>query len=155
MPPDRGTAPTPTTLRMIWFSLVSAIVIYAVIAFVVPAEHDAAGGGSTAPAILALQIAGAAVLLAAWFVPGALLRRSSEEAMRGAPARPDGAAVPPKTSVALLVRWALLEAVAILGLLAAFIGQDSRFFVPFGVVALAGMLLAFPGRGVTEVVRGQ
>ena len=44
----------------------------------------------------------------------------------------------------LIVRWAMLESIAIFGLIGAFLVRDERVFYALGGLALFGMLLMFP-----------
>ena len=44
----------------------------------------------------------------------------------------------------LIMRWAAIEAVAAMGLVATFLTRDQRPFMAFGAVALVAFLLTFP-----------
>lgn len=137
------------TLRIIWGSLLMSIAIYGVVAAVVAKTMTATvAGGAANPIVLVLGVVALMMALMAIFVPRAAMRRSEE---RGSIAPPDPSAppsVPPNVFTALIIRWAMLEAVAILGLVAALITADPRAFIPLGVVAIAGMLLSYPGDSV-------
>jgi hypothetical protein len=116
-----------TQLKMIWFALTMSIVLYAVIAYViVPMGAEPFDAAFSKPAILVLHLAGLGMFVMSFVVPSTMLNRSNN--VRGA----------------MIMRWAMIESAAVCGLLAAFIDQDVRLFLPLGALALGGMLLAFP-----------
>ena len=115
---------------MIWIALLMSVVIYGVVAFaVVPA-----GDGSIVarilgdPILIALHVIGFMMVTMSAVMFATLSRRAG-----------------PKQT-AFIIRWAMTESAAVLGLIAAFFGNDARLFFPLGVLAVAGMLIAFPTR---------
>lgn len=114
-------------LKIIWFALTMSIVLYGVIAFMIVPRSDQSFDALFAnPIILVLHLAGLAMFAISFVVPANMLKRSNNVRM------------------AMIMRWAMIESSAVFGLLAAFIGQDVRLFLPLGALAIAGMLLAFP-----------
>lgn len=92
--------------------------------------------------VLALIIAGVAVLFSAFFIPSLLLGRGAGEqsGMRVTPAY----AVSSRVRRALITRFALIEGSALFGLIAAFLGQSAQLYLPLAALALLAMLLSFP-----------
>ncbi|HEY0592330.1 MAG TPA: hypothetical protein VGF40_11225 [Thermoanaerobaculia bacterium] len=137
------------TLRIIWGSLLMSIAIYGVVAAVVAKTMTATvAGGAANPIVLVLGVAALVMAVMAIFVPRAAMRRGGERAPIAPPDPSAPPSVPPNVFTALIIRWAMLEAVAILGLVAALIIADPRAFIPLGAVAIAGMLLSYPGDSV-------
>lgn len=129
------------TLQILWLAMTSAVVFYGVIAWMVAGPQAPRLRWNEMP-VLALLGAGVAVLVAAFIVPNLLARASADESSgtRVAPANN----VPARVQKALIVRFAMLEAGAILGLAAAFVAQSVQLYLPLGVLAILGMLLSFP-----------
>jgi amino acid transporter len=148
----RETNDTVQTVRIIWFGLLMSIVIYAAVAFVVvegPAATPLEDAFSD-PIVLALHGAGLAVFAMSFVVSAAMLKGTSSanaQAHRAAPQPPPAPGVvrvTPRMRSALIARWAMTEATAVFGLVAAFLKSDPRLFLPLGALAIAGMLLAYP-----------
>lgn len=149
MPSPRGNAPNLRTVRIIWLALLISVLLYGVLAMVVrPAEQPLSG----TPAIFVLHVIAIPALLGAYLVPKFLDRGAADEALRDAMTTPpsDNPSVPPKLFVGLIARWAMLESVAIFGLMAALLGGDPRLFFPLGIVSVAGMLLSYPGESIAR-----
>ena len=110
-------------LKLIWFAMVASIAIYLVIAWTAIPER----AGITVAQALKIQpvpilyVLALMMLLAAMFLPRFLHPR-----MR------------------LIVRWALLEAVVVFGLIAAFIVREPQVVLPPAIMAIAGFLTSFP-----------
>jgi len=121
------TASNKSPLPVIWFALTVSVTLYGVIAYVMaPAGEQPFDAAFSNPIILALHIAGIGMFVMSFVLSSMLMKRSSN--VRGA----------------MIVRWAMIESAAVFGLLAAFIGNDVRLFIPLGALAIAGMLMAYP-----------
>jgi hypothetical protein len=136
------------TVRVIWFVLLMSIVIYGVIAWMVVGSvpEGPFAEAIADPLVIGFYAGGVGAFVMAFIMSSAVHRRT---AMRGAPRPPASPAgemltVPPRTRVALVVRWSLIEACAVFGLVAAFLESDPRLFLPLGALAIAGMLLNYP-----------
>ena len=115
-------------LRVIYTALVMSTAIYAFVSWTVFREHTPRGTIEQElhdPVVLGAAIAAILALFAAF----ALVRVSVEGALR---------------RLRYIVRWALIESVCILALLAAFITFDWRLFLAGWVVTLAAYALSFP-----------
>jgi hypothetical protein len=136
--------------RLIWVALVLCVLIYGVIAAMVTGETDSPVASADDlfldPAVLVLAMVAVADFLFALLVPKFLFRSVGT-----------GVATPLSPSAELtlsqrllgifVVQWALMESVAIFGLVAAFLFQDLRLFVAFGALSILGLVLTFPGEG--------
>ncbi|HEX8153020.1 MAG TPA: hypothetical protein VF698_07850 [Thermoanaerobaculia bacterium] len=110
-------------LKLIWFAMLAAVAIYVVLAWTTirePAGISVVQALEIQPVPI-LYLLALVMLLAAMFLP-----RLLHPGMR------------------LIIRWALLEAVVIFGLIAAFIVREPRLVLPPAVMALAGFLTSFP-----------
>ena len=121
-------------LRIIWASLVLTLLIYGVILMTLAnawgAPERSLEDILRSPFVLVLGVAGLASLTMAFVLPAGILRRN--------------AAVPNIERTACVIQWALIESVAIYGVLASFILQDVRPFLGFAAVALAAFVMTFP-----------
>ena len=133
------------TVRVIWFALMMTLVIYAIICFTVlrPATTAPLEETFRNPIVIALHVVAIADLLMSFIMPRNILRRNAS-----APRAPQYPSVDPVVTpairTAMILRWALIECVAIFGLLAAFMVHDSRVFLPLLAVSAAAMLMAYP-----------
>lgn len=119
-----------STLRVIWIALTISIVLYGVIAFIAVLPSEPAqpfDAFFSNPIILGAHVMGLTMLIMSFVIPPVLSRRG------------------PKPQ-SFVIRWAMIESAAIFGLVAAFIGEDPRLFLPLGALAIAAILLAFPPR---------
>ncbi|HVR42334.1 MAG TPA: hypothetical protein VMS56_02715 [Thermoanaerobaculia bacterium] len=118
-------------LVIVWGAMVLSVVFYAFLAWlIVPAREDADPASWIAnPVVVALHLVGFSALLASSIVPGLMARRLSGEAA---------------ARQAWIVRWALLESIAIFGLVLALFLRDARAFLLLGFLSLAGLALAYP-----------
>lgn len=130
-----------TTIQIIWFAMVMAVVLYGVIAWIVAGPQPPIMRWNEMP-VVALLGAGVIMLVAAFLVPSLLLHGRADDVsgMRVAPAY----SVPARVQRALIMRFALLESGAIMGLVAAFLGHSVQLYFPLGFLAIVGMLLSFP-----------
>lgn len=138
-------------LQIIWFAITSSIAIYGVIAFVaIPANPDHSSerlyGFVANPMSYALAIAALMAFFASYIIPGLLVRnqRSSERTTVSPPTATSAFEIAPEVMTALMLRFALLEAPAVIGLVGAFLMKEWRFYLPFGVLSLIGLVLTFP-----------
>lgn len=138
--------------RLMWAtSMMSLLVFGAVAHFVVQSNEPV---GAPPALLLALGVAALSCAVGAWVVPGRMEggAQGIENAMRRASSAPDPlaigiqAAMPP-----FLLRLAMLEAVAVLGLVATLQSGDPMHYAAFASVALVNMVFAdFPRRRVEE-----
>jgi hypothetical protein len=120
------TANETSQLRILWLALTTSIVLYGVIAYVVvPMGAQPFDDAMSNPMILALHIAGLGMFVMSFVASSVLLKNSNRR-------------------VASIIRWAMIEAAAVFGLVAAFLSQDLRLFLPLGALAIAGMFMAYP-----------
>ena len=125
-------------LIVIWGALLASIAIYCGLVVMLSQSWESPSGDPTSnPVVLALAAAALGSLVVSFAIPARLL---SVERSEG------------RVRTAYVIRWALLESVAIYGLLAAMLTRDVRIFYAFGAVAVAGMLLAFPSEEGTAGV---
>ena len=105
--------------------------MYGVLAWAIAGPATLADPDTT---VVGLYLAAAALCILSFFVPRLISSRGSslaEERAAGA-------------MRASIVQWAMLEAVAILGLVAGLLRENSFFYFPLGVVAFLGILLSRP-----------
>lgn len=134
--------------RVIWMALLVSVLIYGVVIWFVSQEWSATSGSEEIlghPVLLPLAIAAIATLAMSFFIPTIMLRQGSPSRTPMSPI--SELAVPDRVRTAFIIQWALLEAVAIYGLVASFLIQDLRPFLVFAGVAIVGLLLAFPSEG--------
>ena len=144
-----------TTARIVHFAMLTSVGIYfAVVFFAVRPLPESLGPGlpTLDPFAIALAAVALVDLVLAWVLPGIL---SGEERLKAAMLGTGGDRLAVALALALqgfIIRLALLEAVAIVGLVLAFVRQDPRLFYPFAVVSAAAMLVArFDRAKVLEV----
>ena len=127
MPGQKGVLP------ILWGAIVTSLVLYGVIAFlVVPPRPEVDPGSWTGdPLVVGLHLAGLAGIAGSFIVPPAIARRQT--------AQPDVA-----QRQAWILRWALLESAGVFGLIAALLLRDARAFLLLGALSFVGLLLAFP-----------
>ncbi len=139
-------------LRIIWLAILSSVIIYGLLAWM---TIDTTGDASTEqlyafvsnPLSFALAIAAMAAFFASILVPGMMIRSRRSPMNRTATPPPryePGAALSEEVVTATIVRYALLEAPAIIGLAGAFLLEEWRFFLPFGALSLIGLALTAP-----------
>ena len=113
--------------RIIWFALLASVLIYGfLIWFVVGPSAVDLKVELLQPFMLIVYGIALVTYVAAFLFSGALARRG----------------LPRQTT--LIVKLAMLEAVAIYGLVGGFLARDARLFVPTAALALVGMLRSFP-----------
>lgn len=109
--------------RILWFAMLSSLVIYAVVAFVVVGKVGGAPAAAGLPPWLFPVVAGAIALTALLLHP----RLAGSESPRREAA--------PMVPVGELVVWTLDESVAVIGLVATFLTETAQFYVAYAVVA--------------------
>lgn len=138
-------AATLRLLRIIWASLVVSVAIYGFLLLMTGRSWPAADRPVEEllqdPMVMVLAVGAIGALAMAFVMPRLIFRRGKPELRT--PASPH-APVSPAVRPRFIVQWALMESVAILGLIGAFVIQDMRVFVPFGAAAALALLLAFP-----------
>lgn len=145
--------PDPTSrlqqLRLIWLAIVSSTIIYGLIAWLViepttDTSTEKLYSFVSNPLSFVLAIAAMAAFFASIVIPGMMIRSRRTARQPGVPAGTGGNRESSETVTAMIVRYVLLEAPAVLGLLGAFILQEWRFFLPFGALSLLGLALTAP-----------
>ena len=117
-------------LIVIWGALLASIAIYCGVVVMLSQSWEAPSSDSTSnPIVLALAAAALGSLVVSFVIPARLLSVDRSES---------------RVRTAYVVRWALLESIAIYGIVAAMLTQDVRPFYGFAAVSVAAMLLAFP-----------
>jgi F0F1-type ATP synthase membrane subunit c/vacuolar-type H+-ATPase subunit K len=128
------------TTRIIAAAIAASVPIYMLIAWLVAPTVDSSGGDPNFIPLLAMLFAVVSVvqLAAAYLVFSARVRAAaeqdtSEERLAG-------------YRVAMIIAFALREAVAIYGLMLSLLSGDARWCIGFGLVALVSMVLGWPRR---------
>lgn len=123
-----------SALPMLWASMVLAVVIYAALVFfLVPVPEDSGPMDWAAnPIALGLHVAAFGTFMTTFVLPTVLTRLRPSELSGGV------------SGAGWIIRWALLESVAIFGLLAAFLVKDARAFLILGLLSLAGFVITYP-----------
>lgn len=131
--------------KILWIALLQSVLVYLAIAFIVVpvGEVTLAEAISNSTVRMFYMIAAASFVMA--FVAPSLILRSGTNA-DGSLARPAARSI----FNALIVRWALLEATSIIGLIAAFVTSSREVFFPPFVAAVVGFLLSFPSASYIE-----
>ncbi|MDX1582908.1 MAG: hypothetical protein R3338_04835 [Thermoanaerobaculia bacterium] len=149
MPPR--IAPRLPQLKLIWFAIAGSVVIYGIVAFVMIEPNpdlstERLYGFVSNPMSFILGIAALAAFFASYAIPGLVIRsrRKTDRTTVSPPEPPSAFEIAPEVMSALIIRFALLEAPAVIGLVGAFVMREWRFFLPFGVLALVGLVLTYP-----------
>ena len=160
-------APRTRTLNVLWGAFLAATVFYVAVAMFAVGGSEPAGAAAGPPAdpwLVATLLAIAAVFAAAgsFVLPRLFLRAGGESrpkltGVRQGPTAAEAAAAArlPASERALLdllpayqstmvITWALREAVAVFGVIAAVVTRQPAAAVPFAAVAFALLVLARP-----------
>lgn len=134
--PRRGAAPADTArlLQIMWGAFVGAAMIYGFVPYLAPAGDDALT--PAAHGAMYSAAAGAAVasfVTRRWWINSIAARQTAG----AVPA--DTGALQARVKAGAIVTWALSEAVAIIGVVRAFLGHDPSYGLPF--VAASVLLL--------------
>lgn len=126
-------------LPILWASLFFSIVLYGVIAFLTvrPAPAVELSSFLSNPIVAAFHILALGMLMLSVVLPPVVAAKAGPSALAA-------------ERTAWILRWALTESVAILGLVLAFVLRDPRAFLLLGIVSAAAMLLAYPRRTEAE-----
>lgn len=124
-------------LRMLWASFLFSTIVWGMVAWIVTGRVDAASSGALSfsdPVFVALCLLGILLFVVAAQI-GRLfpLRSSSDEGRR----RMRQFQIP-------LIRFALFEAIGLLGLVGALVKTRFETCVPFLLLAVAGLLMSRP-----------
>ena len=137
----------PETLaRIIWLAIAMSVVIYGIVAFFATPRNEPRTFGELFrdPLVLILHAAGFAMFVTAFVLPSVLLNVARAKG-NSKPQPTREVRITPEAMKTLVIRFALLEAPAILGLVAAFLSIDWRLVLPLGILSLAGLLVSYPG----------
>ena len=137
-------------LRVIWAAMVFSVLLYGFIAWTLTRGGEARPPVEETiqlPAVQALYGLGVMMFILSAVIPRMVLRGRGEGIHQ---ARPVGSAVPNEVRVALIIRFAMLESVAIFGLVCAFMFHDARLFVPPAMLSLVGFVMAFPSESLMQ-----
>src|SRR5262245_41703273 len=133
-------------LLVIHAAMMSTVILYGVIAYAIGGEPAHADHGT----LLAVLAGAAAATAVASFVARAALLPPRERAGDGRSldesllATPAARAALARTRAALIVGWALCEAVALFGLVLAILDHDAAAYAPFGAASLVLFFLHSP-----------
>ena len=123
--------------------MIMSVFFYSVLAFMlVPAGGQPLADAFRNPTVMILYMVGAGMFLLSFVIP--MIMRRSEPPSPASPAGPRSEIVDPRARTIMIIRWAMIEAAAVFGLLAAFLTPDARLALPLGALALVGMFLTFP-----------
>ena len=118
------------TVRIIWFAMVVTLAMYGVILAAMQRSWEITERTAAellhAPLVLPLAAVALGTLVMAFVMPAVLRKRG----------------VPMRTW--MIVQWALIEAVAIYGLMASFLVRDLRPYYVAGAIALVAYIATFP-----------
>jgi hypothetical protein len=151
---DQAMTADVRLIRVIWLALLTSIFMYGVVIYVTAGRTDQSQPIQAAfsnPIILVLHAMGAGMFILAFIVPSIVLRRlSANEHVRAPVAAAPSVSACPRVRVVLIMKWALIESAAVVGLMAAFIAIDPRLFLPLGGLAVLGMLITYPSDSVLQ-----
>lgn len=141
-------------LQLMWAASLAGIFLYGGLVFAIAkGDPDSALGlmVSREPLILTMQISALILFFAAMAVSRMLLRKAAMLRPRIAPAFELMKGV----RHALLIRWSMYEAVAILGLIASLLGDSRGLYLPFFLAALIGFVSSFPSERFVRSAQGE
>lgn len=150
-----------TGLRILHGALLGSIAIYGVMVVVVIGgqQNQPRAQPASDPKLLAAALGAAALMdlvmiavLRKRLMPKQAIEDDGRRTDLANEAPPGFLAVLPKLRSALIVTWALCEAIAIFGLVVAFVSLDMRYFAPFAVVGAGAMIYYAPTRKLLESV---
>lgn len=148
-PGSRDTPGSLQTVQLFWVALFAAVLVYGAIAWLVAGESVSPVGQRLEdwlrnPVALALYLLGVADFILAFVIPRMIPRLRPRAEAPAPTAAPSAFAIPHEVTTALIVRYAMLETAAILGLVAALLLRDWRLYLGLGGLSLVGFLLSFP-----------
>lgn len=133
--------------------MLASVLIYGLVAWII-ARESAAPTDWRDPMVFILAGVAAMVMIAAIVVPGLVVTAARRARSSDGPAtsQPTSAfELTGEVATAYILRLALIESVAIFGLILALAKQSFDLFVPFGLVAIAAFLAFSPS---TDHLRG-
>lgn len=137
-------------MRIIWMAMVISVLLYGIVAWMMTrgghAEHSPEQTLQL-PTVQVLYGLGVMMFILSSVVPRVVLRGRGEERQHG---NPPSHVIPSEIRMALIIRFAMLESVAIFGLVCAFLFHDARLFVPPASLSLVGFLMAFPSESLIQ-----
>lgn len=135
MQPQPTVQGSARILKILWGSLVASVLIYGILVFMISQIWVAVPRNIQSlmsnPILMALTVAAMASLVMAFLIFPAIHAKRRDQSVITMRQR-------------FIVQWALIESVAIYGLVGTFLTQDPRVFVAFAIAAIAAFLLAFP-----------
>ena len=145
---------TLRVLQMVWSVNLVSIFLYGMALYAVVSPAAEGGFGkviSREPLVLTLQIGALILFFAAMAVSRLLLRKAAMLRARIAPTFElvSGA------RTALLIRWGMFEAIAVFGLVAAFIGGSRGIYLPFFLASIFGFVSSFPSERFIRAAQGE
>lgn len=135
-------------MRIIWMAMVISVLLYGIVAWMMTRGGQAGHPVEQTlqqPTVQVLYGLGVMMFILSSVVPRLVLRGRGEGLHLG---RPPASVVPKEIRLALIIRFAMLESVAIFGLVCAFLFHDARLFVPPASLSLVGFLMAFPSESL-------
>jgi len=143
-------------LRIVHLALTGGLLVYAVVA-VLAAPTTAAATTDPIWIIAPLGVVGAMLIALAPVVAQRMMpprRRGGEPRDPALLDTPAGRRAVTRAQRALVTIWALYEAVAALGLIAALILGDAVILAPFGLVAVLGLIAHAPRGALLQQILG-
>lgn len=143
-PPTSSTDQFVRLINIIAVALVASVLVYMVVAWVVAPTIAEAGGDAEFIQLLAaiLAIVSLGHLVAAQMLFAIRIRSAAK--------LPTPEQRLASYRVAIILSFALREAVAVYGLILSFLSGDPRWCLGFGAVAVVSMLLGWPKRSAME-----
>lgn len=144
-PTDPAAPPaTPPlmTLQILWIGLFFSILVYVGVAFFVPLGGEGMAAGELRMIELVLALVALSCLVTSFILPRRMLASAVPKGEAGADLE-----LPKLVRLAAspwIVRMALCEAVATMGLVLAFLAHQPMRVVPFAALSALAMLTAFP-----------
>lgn len=136
-------------MRMIWVAMVISVLLYGFIAWTLTRGGDLRPPVEETIQLPTVQVLyGLAVMMfiLSSVLPRIVLRGRGDELHHEKP----HTSVPNEIRLALILRFAMLESVAIFGLVCAFMFSDGRLFIPPAMLSLVGFLMAFPSESLFQ-----
>jgi hypothetical protein len=129
---DRQSPPSPNLLKLIWVVILTSPLAFIVVAWMLSGPEQMGGAGVGGPLVLGLGV----VSFAMFLVGAGLLERML----------PSSSSIPEVSRgfTLFMIRIALFEAIAFLGLTASLVSGSFLVYVPFMFLSLTGMVLFRP-----------
>ncbi len=146
MKASNGMPPKLQVLQVAWVAMCVAVVIYGVVAFLVAGANAAPERSDpfANPLVIALHLAGFASIVAGLVVVPMILRARRDREPNVPPQPGAPFVLTQQLMQAMIVRFALFESAAIMGLVLAFVTGVWILAVPLGLAALSALMLSFP-----------